>query len=282
VAYSPVVISVGKSYVFDPDDPRAPADDQWAAMTEEERQRVLAMLPAEVPLELMPPEGDQHRKAKTTAEDVLGGFFKRIGRRVYVSSELAVYYPGKPRFAPDLLAVLDVELIERQSWVVQREGKGLDFVLEVTFEGATGKDDSRNVTLYAECGIPEYFVFDRKRLSLRGWSLPSPGARSYRPLLPQAGRFTSQVLGLELALEGPRLRFYYGGAALPETEELVDRLEGMLSALVERREEADRQREEADRQREEADRRAREAEAEVARLEAENRRLREELERRGR
>ncbi|XYI02404.1 hypothetical protein ACMHYB_22665 [Sorangium sp. So ce1128] len=54
-------------YVFDPADPRAPTDDQWAAMTPAERARVVAMLPAEVPWELMPPEGDAHREAKERA-----------------------------------------------------------------------------------------------------------------------------------------------------------------------------------------------------------------------
>lgn len=52
-------------------------------------------------------------------------FFRKIGRRVYVSSELGVFYPDEPRFAPDVLAVLDVEPGERKSWVVAQDGKGL-------------------------------------------------------------------------------------------------------------------------------------------------------------
>jgi predicted Fe-S protein YdhL (DUF1289 family) len=38
-------------YVFDPDDPRAPTHAQWEAMTAAERDRVVAMLPARVPIE---------------------------------------------------------------------------------------------------------------------------------------------------------------------------------------------------------------------------------------
>jgi len=36
--------------VFDADDPRAPSTEQWKRMTEEERDRVVAMLPPHVPL----------------------------------------------------------------------------------------------------------------------------------------------------------------------------------------------------------------------------------------
>ena len=48
----PMVQRLPAAYVFDPDDPRAPAVDQWDRMSPEERARVVAMLPAEVPLEL--------------------------------------------------------------------------------------------------------------------------------------------------------------------------------------------------------------------------------------
>jgi hypothetical protein len=85
-------------------------------MSPEERRRVVATLPTQVPMELMPPEGDAHWQAKARARLTLGSFFQRIGRKIYVSSELAVYYPGEPRFAPDMLAVLDVESHERTSW----------------------------------------------------------------------------------------------------------------------------------------------------------------------
>src|SRR5277367_4653579 len=91
-------------YVFDPADPRAPSEEQWAAMIAAERATVVAMLPAEVPWELSPPEGDWHLDTKVTAKSTLSDFFKRSGRRIYVSSELAVFYPQEPRFSPDVLA----------------------------------------------------------------------------------------------------------------------------------------------------------------------------------
>jgi hypothetical protein len=46
-------------YAFDPDDPRAPSEAAWERMTDEERARVVDMLPSE----LEPPKGDPHRVA---------------------------------------------------------------------------------------------------------------------------------------------------------------------------------------------------------------------------
>ena len=70
----------------------------------------------------------------------LESFFKKRGRSVFLASELAVYYPASRPIAPDLLAVLDVEPHDRTKWVVDAEGKGIDFVLEVHFGGEKKKD----------------------------------------------------------------------------------------------------------------------------------------------
>jgi Uma2 family endonuclease len=240
-------------------------------MSPEERAKVVAMLPPDDPLDLMaPPEGDTHRKAKVGALDALDAFFRRIGRKVYLSSELSVYYPGEPRFAPDVLAVLDVEPLPRNSWVVSHEGKGLDLVIEVLFLGDRRKDHERNVERYAALGIPEYFIFDRAHLGLRGFRLPSPKARVYKPILPQAGRFPSAVLGLDLAIEQDKLRFYMGTAALPDSEELIGRLESMVTTLLRNKEDAEQERERMEREREEERARMeREREEERARVEEE-------------
>ena len=226
-----------KYWLIDPEDPRAPPQEIWDQMTSAERARLVESLPADMPFDLHPPEGDQHRKPKERARDALGEFFRSIGRRIYVSSELVTYYPNESRFCPDILAVLDVEDHDRMSWVVSKEGKGLDLVIEVHVEGDPAKDFERNVVRYARLGIPEYFVFDRPRCRVIGHRLPV-GASSYERIVPQAGRLASRVLELELVAEGGMLRFYHGTAPLLFMDELVGKLNAMVAELVEARDQA--------------------------------------------
>ncbi|WP_437943277.1 Uma2 family endonuclease [Sorangium sp. So ce281] len=289
-----MVQALPTGYLFDPADPRAPTSEQWARMTPAERARVVDMLPAEVPLELMPPEGDPHRKAKRDALDALDGFFRRTARKIYLSSELAVFYPGEPRFAPDLLAVIDVEPHERMRWVVDHEGKGLDLVIEVHVAGSRTKDHQLNVDRYARLGIREYFLFDRARLRLHAYRLPAAQEsdpsrpRAYQRIVPQAGRFASEVLGLDLLLDGTRLRFFAGNALLEDADERIARLGVMLDQVISHQEEAQRVAEELaaelDRERRlrEEEQRLREEEQrlreEEQRLREEEQRLREETE----
>lgn len=176
------------SFRVDPADPRAPPQAVWDALTPAERRDVVASLPNEVSIEEMAPEGDPHRKAKEGPLDALRRFFERIGRKVYLSSELAVYYPDERRFVPDVLTVLDVDPHDRMKWVVGAERKGLDLVMEVHVEGDKARDHERNVERYARLGIPEYFIFDRGRLRLKAFRL-RPGGRTYDPIVPQGGRY---------------------------------------------------------------------------------------------
>ena len=274
------------SYFFDAADPRAPSVEQWEQMLPDERARVVAMLPADVPLELLPNEGDPHRKAKQRALAALDGYFQRSHRKVYLSSELATFYPGESRFAPDLIAVVDVETHERMKWVVATEGKGLDFVLEVHVAGDRRKDEKTNVERYARLGIPEYFYFDRTRLRIDGYRLPAgrADAHAYQRIVPQSGRLVSEVLGLDLALEGARLRFFAGNAPLEDAEEMSARLGAMLDKVIAGQEEAERRNEEAEQRNEELasqlaeeQTRREEAERQLAEMRAENERLRKGL-----
>jgi Uma2 family endonuclease len=259
-------------YVFDPADPRAPSVAEWERMPADERARVLAMLPAEVPLDLLPNEGDPHRKATRGALDALDGYFKSSGRKIYLSSGLAVYYPGESRFAPDLLAVADVEPYDRSSWIVTAEGKGLDFVLEVHVAGDRKKDEKTNVERYAQLGIREYFYFDRANPRLACYRLPGPTvpggtpAKVYQRVVPQVGRFASEVLGLDLVLVGTRLRFFAGSALLEDADEMIARLGSMLDKVIEGQEELAGKLTEEQRLREDAERKLAEALAEIERL----------------
>ncbi|WP_095992538.1 Uma2 family endonuclease [Cystobacter fuscus] len=257
--------------------PRAPSREEWARMSEEERVRVVEALPGEVTWdEMAMPEGDLHSQAKMGALQALKGYFSRQRRRVYLGTELPVYYPAERRFAPDLLAVLDAETHPRSKWVVSQEGKGLDWVLEVHVGGDRKKDAEYNVRRYARLGIPEYFIYDRARQRLEGYRLPSIEAREYVPITPEQGRYGSEVLGLELQVEEGRLRFWAGHALLLEYEELIARMQEMMEGLQQRADEEARQLEAAERLRQEAERRL----ADETRRLADETRRREELERR--
>jgi hypothetical protein len=258
---------------IDPLDPRAPSEEVWQSLGPAERAKVLAALPSDIPL-ASPPEGDPHRIPKVRAFEALEEHFRRIGRGVYLGSELPVYYPSERMFAPDIIAVLDVDPHERERWAVSHERRGLDFALEVTYSGDKKKDLELNVAWFARLGIPEYFVLDVRAARLHGYRL-EPGESAYRPVLPQGGRWASRVLGLALALEGRRLRFYSGAAPLPESAELVRSLERMMDDITQRKEDAERAREESDRAREESDR----AREESDRAREESDRAREEAER---
>lgn len=257
------------SYVLDPSDPRAPSADSWAAMSEAERERVVASLPSEVPRETAP-EGDPHRDPKEKALEALREYYRRLGRRVYLSAELPVYYPAERVFAPDLIAVLDVDPHARQRWVVSREGKGLDFALEITLEGDRRKDLEQNVERFARLGIPEYFVLDLKLARVLGFRLAAAGG--YEPILPQGGRWASRVLGLDLTMELGRVRFFAGSAPLPYAEELIVRLDRMVEELVTKENALARELEAATARAEEEKARAEEEKARAERLAA---RLRE-------
>jgi Uma2 family endonuclease len=182
-------------------------------------------------------EGRPHKKAKTRALDALNLHFRTMGRAVYLAEEMAVLYPGEKPFTPDLLAVLDVvepEDDQRMSWVVADEGKGLDLVIEVLHKGDRDKDLVENVERYAHLGIPEYFVYDRGRQQIHGFRLPDGGARRYQRLVPQLGRYRSNVLGFDLAIQGDALRFLVGEAELPGSEQLIGRLRGMMARIEDR------------------------------------------------
>jgi hypothetical protein len=213
----------------DLDLPRAPSQEEWDRLSPEEQQRVVDALPSEIMLAV--PEGDPHRNAKERAFQTLDEHFRRIRRRVYLSAELPVYYPGEPIFAPDVIAVLDVEPHERMRWVVSHERRGIDFALEIYNHGRRNKDFHDNVDRFLRLRIPEYFAYDIEGEFLLGWRL---NGDLYETIPPRDGRVASRVLGLDLAVVKARLCFYQGATQLPDGRELVQRLSTMVDAAVHR------------------------------------------------
>jgi Uma2 family endonuclease len=216
-------------------------------------------------------EGRRHKKAKSRVIDALGLHFGAIGRAVYLAEEMAVLYPGEAVFTPDVLAVLGVVEPEddaRMAWVVADERKGLDLVIEVLHHGNRNKDLVDNVERYARLGIPEYFVYDRLHQRIYGYRLPDERSRRYQRIVPQFGRHASGVLGLDLAIEGGTLRFFYGIAELPGTADLLGRLNRIVTELEARADEAQAQIQEVTEQATQAQVQVTQAQAQAAQAQA--------------
>ena len=245
---------MSQRWAIDPDDPRAPPQEVWDQLDEQARREVVASLPSSIP-RAGPPEGDEHTEPKERSKLTLREFFRRRGRSVYLASELAAYYPGESHFAPDLIAILDVPDHARQKWVVSDEGRGLDFTLEIHVRGDRHKDYVTNVERYARLGIPEYFLFDPPKQRLLGYRR-SPASGAYEPVVPQGGLYRSDVLDLDLSLDGGRLQFSPpGGGALLDPMEWIDKLRTMVDAATRRAVEEGKRAEEEARRAEETSQR---------------------------
>ena len=141
---------------------------------------------------------------------------------VYVGGDMLIYYrmnDNETRIAPDIFVVFGVlDRTPRYSWIVWREGKAPDFVMEIASPGTWRRDASRKREIYAELGVREYWRFDPTG---ECFAPPLAGERlvdgEYRPIELAADadgalRGYSELLALDLCVfaEGERnlLRFY--------------------------------------------------------------------------
>ena len=149
-------------------------------------------------------------------------------------------YPeeGNPRnrIAPDVLVAFGVGTHSRSSYLVWKEGKPPDWVLEVASPSTASKDLDFKRRAYAAMGVPEYWLFDPKgdvfpagQPRLQGLALSDGG---YARLAPQLAdgleMIRSGVLGLDLRAEGEFIRMRD-----PATRADILR-QGELKALAER------------------------------------------------
>jgi len=175
------------------DVPITPSAEAWLAMSEAARDRFVeeASLALEREAARMP-EGFPHFYNKNRAYNLLRDHFDRAGRSLFLACELPVLYPGAPVFAPDLIAVVDVEpegaAERRMCWSVAVEKRGVDLALEIVMAGDRAKDLGRNVQLFAQLGITEYFVTigcGSASMAFACWTAPTgPSA----PAAPPCGR----------------------------------------------------------------------------------------------
>ncbi len=83
---------------------------------------------------------------------------------VYVAGDMLIYYRinrNDLSIAPDVYAVFGAAGNHpRDSWLVWREGKAPDFVMEIASQSTWRRDVAQKLDIYAEMGVSEYWRFD--------------------------------------------------------------------------------------------------------------------------
>lgn len=208
-------------------------------------------------------ETDWHRILMTNLIATLEVFYE-AEQRVYVSGNLLLFYEAgnkRKHLAPDVFVVKGVPKRIRPNYLLWQEGKGPDFVIELTSSTTRHEDRIRKYKLYQDVlKVKEYFLFDPRQDYL---DPPEQGYRLragvYRSIRTVAGRLPSQVLGLHLERDGEALRLWN-----PATGEwLPTPAERSAQAEAGRQQEANARQQEANARRQ---------------AEAENERLRKEME----
>jgi Uma2 family endonuclease len=203
-------------------------------------------------------ETDLHRDLMVALIEILRAWFAGEPM-IYISGNLLLYYiPGNKRkhLAPDVFVVKGVAKRRRDNYLLWQEGKGPDFVIELTSSSTRKEDIDKKFKLYRDIlKVREYFLFDPYGdyldPPLQGYRLHK-GA--YRPIRPVRGRLPSKVLDLHLEQHGSNLKLYD-----PATAQ-------WLLAPNEKAEQEALARQQAEQEREQETLARRQAEAEVERL----------------
>jgi Uma2 family endonuclease len=156
-------------------------------------------------------ETDVHRDWMFIIIKRLERFF--AGQRVYVSGNLLIYYQeGDPRkcVAPDAFVVKNCKPGRRRTFLIWREKRTPNFVLETTSKTTQREDRGKKNRIYAGLGIGEYFMYD----PLGDWLSPRlQGQRLvngvYERIAPAAdGSVSSRELGVRFVLEHGNLAMF--------------------------------------------------------------------------
>lgn len=117
------------------------------------------------------PSSDGERTAETDFQyvpltDTVSALRVRYHERpdVYVAGDMLIYYRMNRNdlsIAPDVYAVFGAAGNHpRDSWLVWREGKAPDFVMEIASQSTWRRDAAQKRDLYAQMGVSEYWRFD--------------------------------------------------------------------------------------------------------------------------
>jgi Uma2 family endonuclease len=157
-------------------------------------------------------ETDDHRDLMLEQFETLK-MYKAGDPDFYVSGNLLVFYElGNRRrhVAPDVFVVRGVPKHNRDNYLIWEEGKGPEFILELTSRSTKEEDLDHKLRLYRDVlKVSEYFLFDPHNEyldpPLQGYRLRNGKFVRIRPV---NARLPSKVLGLHLEQSGSKLRLY--------------------------------------------------------------------------
>ncbi len=149
-------------------------------------------------------ETDTHRRWIVRIDELLKQ--RLSGQRVYIGSDLLVYYQcGQPRrfVVPDNFVVLDCEPGPRRTFKTWEEKRTPDVVFEVTSRSTKRDDWVFKPKIYEQFGVSEYFIYDPLadylHPSIQGFRLKND---VMVPMESVNGELVCQTLGIRLRLVG--------------------------------------------------------------------------------
>jgi Uma2 family endonuclease len=168
------------------------------------------------------------------------------GQQATVLADQFLYYAqGFPRLrvAPDVMVIFGVEPGGRDNYKTWEEGQVPSVIFEMTSPSTRRKDDIEKKDLYQSLGVTEYWQFDPRgewiSEQLRGFRLQGDEEPVYVPISDNI----SQVLQLQLMVEGKIIAFYRldDGVKLLPLKELTIALEQQIEQTEAESQRADRE-----------------------------------------
>jgi len=156
-------------------------------------------------------ETDAHRDWMVRIIEIIKICF--MGKRVYVSGNLLIYYvEGDPKksVAPDVFVVKNCDPGRRRIFKLWEEAKSPSFIMEVTSKKTRRQDLGVKKETYARLRVGEYFLYD----PLAEWMQPAlQGFRlveaCYVSLnLKEPNGLASEQLGITFRLEAGQLALF--------------------------------------------------------------------------
>jgi len=155
-------------------------------------------------------ETDLHRKITVDIITTLESYFAHHDQ-VYVSGDILLYYQkgSRKHVSPDVLVTVGLPKGLRDTYLLWKEGKVPDFVIEITSK-TRKNDDIRKKGMYAQLGIKEYLMFDPTSDYLKPrFQAFVLGKKRYAPVLLRADQgYDSPSLGLTFRVVEDQLRIF--------------------------------------------------------------------------